>query len=237
MKPLDGPERAAYVREMFGQISDRYDLMNRLMALGQDRAWRRQAVWAAALPPGGLLLDVGSGTGDIALEAMRRDSTLRIMAVDFSAQMMQVGRRRPGGQRIFWCHTDALELPFPDATFDAVTSGYLVRNVIDVRRALEEQMRVVKAGGRVVCLETSPVQHSALRPFALFHLKFVIPLLGTLIARNRAAYMYLPKSTQAFMTPDQLAGIMESIGLKDVSYRRFMLGTMAVHVGVRPEEP
>lgn len=237
MKPLEGPERAAYIHEMFGQISDRYDLMNRLMALGQDRAWRRQAVWAAALPPGGLLLDVGSGTGDIALEALRGDSALRVMAVDFSAQMMQVGRRRPGGQRIFWCHTDALELPFPDATFDAVTSGYLVRNVIDVRRALEEQMRVVKPGGRVVCLETSPARRNALRPLVLFHLKVVIPLLGYLIARNRAAYMYLPQSTQAFMTPDQLAVTMESIGLKDVSYHRFMFGTMAVHMGVRPEEP
>ena len=237
VKPLEGPERATYIREMFGQISDRYDLMNRFMALGQDRAWRRQAVSAAALPPGGLLLDAGSGTGDIALEALRRDSTLRVMAVDFSTQMMQMGRRRPGGQRIFWCHTDALELPFPDATFDAVTSGYLVRNVIDVRRALKEQIRVVKPGGRVVCLETSPAQRNAFRPFVLFHLKFVIPLLGTLIARNRAAYMYLPKSTQAFMTPEQLAGIMESIGLKDVSYHRFMLGTMIVHVGVRPEEP
>jgi ubiquinone/menaquinone biosynthesis C-methylase UbiE len=102
--PLEGHERAAYILEMFGQISDRYDRMNRFMALGQDRAWRRQAVSAATLPPGGLLLDVGSGTGDIALEAVRRNATLRVMAVDFSAQMMQVGRRRPGGQRRFCCH-------------------------------------------------------------------------------------------------------------------------------------
>ena len=237
MTRIEGPERAAYVREMFGQISGRYDRMNRLIAFGQDRSWRRQAVSAAALPPGGLLLDVGSGTGDIALEALQRDATLRVMAVDFSSQMMQVGRRRPGGQKIFWCHTDALELPFPDATFDAVTSGYLVRNVIDVRRAFEEQMRVVKPGGRVVCLETSPARRNVLRPLVLFHLKVVIPLLGYLIARNRGAYMYLPQSTQAFKTPDQLALIMESIGLKDVSYHRFMLGTMAVHTGVRPYEP
>ncbi len=234
MTRLEGPERAAHVREMFGQISGRYDRMNRLIAFGQDRSWRKHAIREAALPPGGLLLDVGSGTGDIAIEALRRDSTLRVMAVDFSFQMMQVGRRRSDGQRISWCHTDALELPFPDATFDAVTSGYLVRNVIDVRRAFEEQMRVVKPGGRVVCLETSPARRNALRPLVLFHLKVVIPLLGYLIARNRGAYMYLPQSTQAFKTPDQLALIMESIGLKDVSYHRFMLGTMAVHTGVRP---
>lgn len=233
----EGDERAAYLRDMFGQISDRYNLINRLIALGQDRVWRRKAVHAAALPPGGLLLDVGSGTGDIALEALRIDATLRIIAVDFSAQMMRVGCRRPNGQRIFWCQTDALELPFPDATFDAVTSGYLVRNVIDVRRAFEEQIRVVKPGGRVVCLETSPPQRTALRPLVLFHFKVVIPLLGYLIARNRPAYRYLPQSTQAFMTPDQLAVIMKNIGLEEVSYHRFMFGTMTVLVGVRPWEP
>ena len=237
MTHLEGPERAAHVREMFGQISGRYDRMNRLIAFGQDRSWRKHAIRQAALPQGGLLLDVGSGTGDIAIEALRRDSTLRVMAVDFSFQMMQVGSRRSDGQRISWCHADALQLPFPDATFDAVTSGYLVRNVINVRRAFEEQMRVVKPGGRVVCLETSPARRNALRPLVLFHLKVVIPLLGYLIARDRAAYMYLPQSTQAFKTPDQLALIMENIGLKDVSYHRFMLGTMAVHTGVRPYEP
>jgi len=233
----EGDERAAYLRDMFGQISDRYNLINHLIAFGQDKVWRRKAVHAAALPPGGRLLDVGSGTGDIALEALRGNATVRIIAVDFSAQMMHVGRRRPGGQRIFWCQTDALDLPFPDAIFDAVTSGYLVRNVIDVRRAFEEQMRVVKPGGRVVCLETSPPQRTALWPLVLFHFKVVIPLLGYLIARNRPAYRYLPQSTQAFMTPDQLAVILKNIGLEEVSYHRFMFGTMTVLVGVRPLEP
>jgi len=234
MMPIERPERAIRVREMFGRISGRYDLMNRLMTFGQDRSWRWYVVKKAALPKGGRLLDVGTGTGDIALEALRRDPTLSVTAMDFSFRMMQVGRRRPAGQKVFWCHADALQLPFPDARFDAVTSGYLVRNVIDVRQAFEEQMRVVRPGGRVVCLDTSPVPLNALRPFILFHLKVVIPLLGYLLTRNRAAYMYLPESTQAFMTPDQLASIMRSVGLKDVSYRRFMLGTMAVLTGRRP---
>jgi demethylmenaquinone methyltransferase / 2-methoxy-6-polyprenyl-1,4-benzoquinol methylase len=234
MMPIEEPEKAVRVREMFGRISDRYDLMNRLITLGRDRSWRRYVVKKAALPRGGRLLDVGTGTGNISLEALRRDPTLSLTATDFSFRMMQVGRRRPTGQKVFWCHADALQLPFPDAFFDAVTSGYLIRNVIDPRRAFEEQMRVVKPGGRVVCLETSPVPRSELRPFVLFHLKVVIPLLGYLLTRNRDAYMYLPESTQAFMTPDQLASIMRNVGLKDVSYRRFMLGTMAVHTGLRP---
>lgn len=233
--PIEGTEKAVRVREMFDRISGRYDLMNRLMTLGRDRSWRRYMVKKAALPRGGRLLDVGTGTGDISLEALSRDPALSVTAMDFSFRMMQVGRRRPTGQSVLWCHADALNLPFPDAAFDAVTSGYLVRNVIDARQAFEEQMRVVRPGGRVVCLDTSPVPRSTLRPLVLFHLKVVIPFLGYLLTRNRDAYMYLPESTQAFMTPDQLASIMRDVGLKDVSYRRFMLGTMAVHAGLRPD--
>jgi demethylmenaquinone methyltransferase/2-methoxy-6-polyprenyl-1,4-benzoquinol methylase len=235
MMPIEGPEKAVHVRRMFGRISGGYDLMNRLMTLGRDRYWRRYMVKEAALPRGGRLLDVGTGTGDIALEALRLDPTLSVTAMDFSFRMMRVGRMRPDGQKVLWCHADALHIPFTDARFDAVTSGYLVRNVINVRRAFEEQMRVVRPGGRIVCLDTSPVPPSALRPFVLFHLKFVIPLLGYLLTRNRSAYVYLPESTQAFMAPDQLASIMRSVGLEAVSYRRFMFGTMAVHTGLRPD--
>lgn len=228
--------QAANVREMFGQISGRYDLMNRFIALGRDRSWRRYAVRKAAVPKGGRLLDVGSGTGDIALEALRLDSTLSVTAADFSLHMMMVGQRRPGGQKISWCNADALQLPFPDATFDAVTSGYLVRNVIDAHQAFEEQMRVVKPGGRIICLDTSPVPRNLLRPLIMIHLNVIIPLLGYLVTRNRAAYTYLPESTQAFVTPEQLASIMRRAGVASVSYRRFMFGTMAVHAGMRPGE-
>jgi demethylmenaquinone methyltransferase/2-methoxy-6-polyprenyl-1,4-benzoquinol methylase len=226
--------RSEHIRDMFEQISGRYDLMNRLISLGRDRSWRRHAVIKAALPKGGRLLDIGSGTGDIALEALLSDPGLRVTTVDFSFQMIMVGRRRPAGQKVFWCNADALQLPFSDATFDAVTSGYLIRNVIDPCRAFEEQMRVVKPGGRVVCLDTAPVPSKAMQIPVLFHLKIVIPLIGSLIARNRAAYTYLCKSTQAFMTPEQLVSIMRSAGLRNVSYQRFMFGTMAVHTGLRP---
>lgn len=237
MTCLQRPRRAAYVREMFGRISTRYDLMNRLITFGQDRSWRRCVVETAALPPGGRLLDVGCGTGNIGMEALDGDKTLNVTASDFTIEMIRVGRRRPGGQSVSWCHADALQLPFPDATFDAVTSGYLIRNVIDVRRAFEEQMRVVKPGGRVVCLDTSPVSRHALWPFILFHMKVVIPLLGYLVAGNRAAYRYLSESTRAFMTPNQLASIMNIVGFQDVSYKRFMFDTIAVHSGKRSEKP
>lgn len=228
-------QQAADIQAMFQRIAQRYDLMNRLMTFGRDRAWRRYVVRRAALPPAGRLLDVATGTGDILFEALRQDGNLRATGVDFTPAMMQIGRRRPGGARVQWCRADALALPFPDATFDAVTSGYLMRNVGDVPDAFREQMRVVRPGGRVVCLDTSPPPHNLLRPLILFYLRRVIPLLGRLVAGDSAAYTYLPESTQAFKTPDELAAVMRSVGLEDVSYRVFMFGAMAVHVGTRPQ--
>lgn len=236
MAGLEGRERAAYVRRMFGRIAGRYDLMNRLMTFGQDRRWRRYLVKQAALPPGGRLLDVATGTGDIAFEALRQQPDAEVVGADFAQEMMRVGRVRPGGDRVAWATADALALPLADASFDAVTSGYLMRNVIDVAGAFREQMRVVRPGGRVVTLDTSPPPRNALRPFIMFHLKTVIPALGRLVAGDSSAYTYLPESTQAFKSPDELADIMRGVGLVDVRYRRFMFGTMAVHTGTRPEE-
>lgn len=236
MAHLEGDERTAYVRQMFGRIAGRYDLMNRLMTFGQDRRWRRYAVQQAALPPAGRLLDVATGTGDIAFEALRQHPGAAVVGADFSTEMMRVGRARAGGERVTWVNGDALALPFADASFDAVSSGYLMRNVVDVPGAFREQVRVVKPGGRVVALDTSPPPRSALRPFILLHLRAVIPLLGRLVAGDASAYTYLPESTQAFKTPEELARIMRSVGLVNVRYRRFMFGTMAVHTGTRPEE-
>ncbi len=227
--------RAAEIRAMFQRIARRYDLMNRLMTFGRDRAWRRHVVREASLPPGSRLLDVATGTGDIMFEALSQDRTVKATGADFAPAMMQVGQQRSDGHRVSWCQADALALSFADSTFDAVTSGYLMRNVGDVPCAFREQMRVVRPGGRVVCLDTSPPPRNWLRPFILLHLRVVIPLLGRLIARDQSAYTYLPESTQAFKTPEELAAIMREAGLVEVRYRTFMFGTMAVHVGVRPQ--
>jgi len=225
--------KAVKIRRMFDRISARYDLMNRLITFGLDRSWRRLVVTLAMVPKGGRLLDVGSGTGDIAFEARRRDPSMHIMAADLSPKMMAVGRKRSGGRRLEWCQADALALPFPDGIFDAVTSGYLLRNVSNVSQALREQIRVVKPGRRVVCLDTSPPPRHWSRPFVLFYLKWMIPALGTLVAGDRAAYQYLPNSTQAFLEPDRLVALMREVGFGEVSYRTFMFGTMAVYWGNR----
>ncbi|MEA3470270.1 MAG: class I SAM-dependent methyltransferase, partial [Thermodesulfobacteriota bacterium] len=123
---------------------------------------------------------------------------------------------------------------FPDSLFHAVTSGYLVRNVTDIEKAFEEQMRVVMPGGRVVCLDTSPAPQNILRPFAIFYLRYVIPLLGWMIARDMDAYRYLPESTEAFKTPEELAKIMEKVGFREVVIKHFMFGNIGVVAGRRP---
>jgi demethylmenaquinone methyltransferase/2-methoxy-6-polyprenyl-1,4-benzoquinol methylase len=235
MTTLQGRERAAYVQRMFDRIAGRYDLMNRLMTFGQDRRWRRFVVAQANLPPDGSLLDVATGTGDIAFEALRQGDGITAVGADFSHGMMRVGQTRPLGGRVGWVRSDALHLPFPSNTFDAATSGYLARNVIDVAAMFREQCRVVKPGGRVVCLDTSPPPENLLRPFILLHLRIIIPTLGRLIAGDSAAYTYLPESTEGFKTPDELSALMRKAGLMNVRYRSFMFGTMAVHVGEKTE--
>lgn len=234
MAHLTGPERARYVQDMFDRIAGRYDLMNRLMTAGQDVRWRRYVVEKAAVPPGGRLLDIATGTGEIALEALLRDPSVSAVGGDFSIEMMQAGRRRPERRVIRWAGADALALPFPDAAFDAVTSGFLMRNIIDVDRGFREQWRVLKPGGRIVVLESSPPKDNWLRPFILLHLNLVIPTIGRLVSGEADAYRYLPDSTQAFRSPNTLANAMRRVGFLSVGYKLFMFGTIAIHFGRKP---
>ena len=234
MAHLEGQERADYVQDMFARIAGRYDTMNRLMTAGQDIKWRRYVIEQAQLPENGRLLDIATGTGDIALEGLKQQSSIQAIGADFTIEMMQAGKRIPARQAIQWSTADTLALPFPDDTFDAVTSGFLMRNVIDVAGAFREQMRVTKPGGYVVVLESSPPKDNILKPFIRIHLNYVIPNLGKLVSGNADAYRYLPDSTQAFKGPDELALVMQQTGFTHVHYKMFMFGTVAIHVGQKP---
>lgn len=233
MAHLKGEAKSAYVQGMFGRIAERYNIMNRLMTLGQDQRWRRFVVSKANVPPNGVALDLATGTGDIAFETLKVQPTAKLIGADFALPMMFVGQKAPLGEDVQWCAADAMNLPFPESSFDAVMSGYLVRNVIDIKRTLDEQIRVLKPGGRIVILDTSPPPHNILRPFILAYLKFGIPILGRIIGGKHAAdaYKYLPESTQSFKTPQELAALMREAGVHSIEYRTFMFGTMAVHWG------
>jgi demethylmenaquinone methyltransferase/2-methoxy-6-polyprenyl-1,4-benzoquinol methylase len=207
--------------------------MNRLMTAWQDQKWRRFVVQQARIPANGRALDLATGTGDIAFEALRLVPGADIIGADFSLPMMIVGKRKLIGHHVKWLGADALNLPFSDASFDSVVSGYLFRNVPDIRRALDEQMRIIKPGGTMVTLDSSPPPRNLLRPFILFYLKYVIPLLGRVVVGGQGAdaYRYLPESTQAFKTPEELAHLMAEAGFVRVQYKTFMFGTIAVHWG------
>jgi len=233
MTHLQGRERAVYVQGMFARISSRYDLMNRLMTGGRDAAWRRTVIRLAQLGPAARVLDVATGTGDIMIEALKQHPDALAVGSDFTFEMMKTGQAKSGAERIRWNAADALRLPYPDNTFDAVTSGFGVRNFIDRVQAFREQRRVLKPGGRVICLEISKPPKNLLRPFFLFFFNRVVPLMGGLISGHRDAYTYLPQSVSEFLTPDELQAIMEQAGLRDVTYRRLMMSTVAIHVGVK----
>jgi demethylmenaquinone methyltransferase / 2-methoxy-6-polyprenyl-1,4-benzoquinol methylase len=231
-KPDKGPLK---VRYMFGRISKKYDLLNRLISFGFDRAWRRYLIRIAQIPDKGSVLDTGAGTGDIAIEMKKREPLLRVVAADITYEMMAVGKKRRSGAEIEWCQADALKLPFPDAMFDAVTSGFLARNVPDMEAMFREQVRVLKPGGRLVCLDTSPVPDNFFKPLILFYYRVIIPLMGSLISGEMDAYRYLPETTIKFIRPETLANKLREAGLIDVNFKRFMFGNIAVHWGIRPD--
>ncbi len=210
-------------------------MLNRVMTLGQDVRWRRAAVTMLGLGGGARVLDVGAGTGDLALEVRRQAAGARVVAGDFSSGMMAVGRRRSAADGIPWVVCDALRLPFSSRSFDAVVSGFLLRNVADLDRAIREQWRILRPGGRAVSLDTSPPSRGPLRPFLVFHLHIVIPWLGRLLAGEPEAYNYLPRSTAGFLTPEALAERFRAAGFENVAFVRRMFGTVALHRAVRPE--
>ncbi len=235
---LQGEAKRRYVSDLFSRIAPRYDLMNTLMTAGMHHRWRGVAAEIATRGLEGIALDVATGTGDLAFALTRARGIKQVVGLDFLPKMVARARAKARDRgledRAQFIVGDALSLPFPDDSFACATSGWGLRNVPDLRRSLEEMVRVVRPGGRVVSLESMPVEQSSFRP--LFRLFFhqVVPLMGQLIARDRAAYTYLPRSVDRFLTVDALAQLFEEVGLKDVSYRRMGLGAVAVHWGTKP---
>ena len=217
--PADG------VRAMFDRIAPVYDAMNRLMTAGLDRRWRAETV-REAVRPGDRVLDACCGTGDLALAAQRAGAG-EVVGLDFSERMLERARRKASG--IEWIRGDVLALPFADASFDAATVGFGIRNVDDLEAGLRELRRVLKPGGSLAILEiTTP--SGALAPFFRVWFDRVIPLLGRVLPGG-GAYTYLPASVRRFPRPEDLAALLRSAGFAEVRFRLFAGGIVALHVG------
>ena len=213
------------VRSMFDRISPVYDAMNRTMTMGLDQRWRRATV-AAVVQPGDRVLDACCGTGDLAVAALQAGAT--VTGLDFSERMLE--RARHKSDEIEWVRGDAEKLPFEDASFDAATVGFGVRNLADLERGLAELRRVLRPGGRVAILEiTKP--SGLLAPFYRLWFDGFVPLLGKVLPGG-SAYTYLPASVRRFPGPDQLAGLLRGAGFEDVRWRTFAGGIVALHIGV-----
>jgi demethylmenaquinone methyltransferase / 2-methoxy-6-polyprenyl-1,4-benzoquinol methylase len=228
MTQFTGSERAKYVQTMFSRIARHYDLMNRVMTGGQDVRWRKRVVELARLTPRSYILDLGTGTGDLAREAVAQFPRAKVVAADFTLEMMRVGQKK-GVLNFF--SADALRLPFSDSALDAVISGFLMRNVVDLQAALQEQYRVLKKRGRIVILDTTRPKKHLFSPLIRLHMHVVIPVLGRWLAGDPEAYTYLPESTERFVTAEELASRMASVGFKKINYERLMFGTIAIHWG------
>ena len=224
--------KAEMVRAMFTRIAGRYDLMNSLMTGGRHHAWRLVAARATVAAPPGPVLDLATGTGDLALAVRALGPGRTVVGADFAEGMLHAAAQKPAvrAARLPLLGADALALPFPDGVFAAVTSAFLLRNLEDLAAGLAEMRRVTIPGGRVVTLEiTRPATPGWAQVFGVYFHR-VVPAVGALVARDRRAYTYLPDSVDRFLAPEELCDLMRTLGYREVGYRRLGLGTIAVHI-------
>lgn len=242
MARLHGDAKQTYVADLFARIAGRYDLMNSLMTGGMHHRWKRRAAGIAAAGLTGPALDIATGTGDLAFALSRQPGVTRAVGVDLlppmiaRAQAKQLSKpAKPAAAPVCFLVGDALSLPFPDHSFACATAGFSLRNMPDLPQALAEMARILRPGGRLVTLELTPLdgrslQRRLFRPY--FH--GIVPLIGQLVAGDRAAYAYLPQSVDYFLQADRLADLLRSLGLTHATYRKLAGGTVAIHSAVKP---
>jgi len=227
------------VRQMFDEISPRYDLLNRLLSLGIDRRWRRFAVSQLSIPENGRVLDIASGTCDVALEvAEQTDPSVTIVGEDFTQGMLVHGQTKldssKHGPRIMLVNAPCEQIPHHDATFDAITIAFGIRNVVDRQEGLNEMFRVLKPGGRAVILEFSNPRSQLFRKIYYLYFQKILPMIGGLISK-RSAYQYLPDSVIEFPSQEEFSGMMGKAGFERLQFCDLTFGISTVYVGDKPK--
>ncbi len=231
-------EKGRNIRSMFDDIAPRYDLLNRVLSLGIDQRWRRFAVGKLQIPPHGLVLDVATGTGDVALEiASRTPDSVKIIGEDFTQGMLLQGYEKIAKSeyrdRIMLVNAPCEAIPHPDNTFNGVTIAFGIRNVVDRQAGLGEMCRVLKTGGRAVILEFSTPQNPLFKAIYTTYFHKILPFIGGLISQ-RQAYKYLPDSVAEFPTQAQFKQMMTDAGFTNVCHHDLTMGIATVYIGECP---
>lgn len=229
----DPRSKTDQVREMFDNIAPAYDFMNRAMTFGIDRRWRRKAVKMLAAGPHDRVLDVAAGTGDMAMLIARLTDAASIEGIDLSEGMIEVGRRkieRAGLQERIALRTgDCLHLPYPDASFDAISVAYGVRNFADLTAGYREMLRVLRPGGTLTVIELSTPTSPVVKPFYRLYTRHIIPLAGRLVSKDVRAYSYLPESIAAVPQGERMTTLMTEAGFTDTRHRSLTFGTCTIY--------
>ncbi|MEE8401104.1 MAG: bifunctional demethylmenaquinone methyltransferase/2-methoxy-6-polyprenyl-1,4-benzoquinol methylase UbiE [Candidatus Hydrothermarchaeaceae archaeon] len=227
-------EKEKYVLDMFSSIAHRYDSLNTVLSLNQDKYWRRFAVERSGLSRGGSALDVATGTGKLAMELSKAVGPEgEVVGLDFCREMLDIAEKKCRGLGIELEKGNAQKLPYEDETFDIAIIGFGLRNVDSIDATLAEMARVVKMGGKVISLEFSQPDNSFLRRIYYAYFFRIIPLIGGAISNNKDAYSYLPDSVRRFPGKKELAKIMKKSGLENIEIHSLTWGIVAVHIGVK----
>jgi demethylmenaquinone methyltransferase/2-methoxy-6-polyprenyl-1,4-benzoquinol methylase len=230
---VSAQDKAPLVRAVFDSVASRYDLMNDLMSGFIHRRWKDELVARLAPRPGQIMLDVAGGTGDIACRALKRLAPGSVIVCDVNHKMLEIGRARAIDAGILsgieWVCGDAEALPVGDRSVDLYTIGFGLRNVTRIERALAEARRVLKPGGRFLCLEFAPAVAPWLAPAYDLYSFRVLPLIGQVVTGDRDAYTYLVESIRRFPTQSALCGLIEEAGLERVQFRNLTGGVAALH--------
>lgn len=235
---MDASAKAERVRRHFASVATRYDLMNTVLSMGIQYYWKYRGMRRVALQPGERVLDVCGGTGDLSVAAMKAvGETGRVVCYDINHDMMAAGRakslNRQWRRRVEWVRGDAETICFDDATFDVVTIGFAVRNITHMKRAFREMHRVLKPGGRFLCLEFSRPVWPWFREMYDAYSFHVMPAIGALFAGEYTAYLRLPETIRLFLTPEELAGVLREVGFREVRYELLTNGIAVLHGGVK----
>ena len=220
---------------MFSEIASNYDRMNLLMTAGLDKRWRQEVIRHCHLKQGSRVLDLGTGTAELAIELAKFPKEFQVVGSDISLAMMFQGRKKPNAYEIGFTQANALILPFPDGSFDAVVSGFVMRNLPDQAQALMEQIRVLKSGGKIVFLDIVSPKYSLLPELYGFFFFRIVPFVGQMVTGSESAYSYLPSSTLDYPSPFALLQLMRAQGLTDTSFDSHSLATVSIHIGTKPQ--